>query len=243
MRLEAARPRRFALLPAARARRGLRFAAFPHARREASSAHVAVARGDEDWIVSARWSAAFALALLLHLPVLRIAALNLVEQAQWLAGPDRGAGSNVISVYELYMVTRKAVDEQATASPAVVAASATPTPAESKVQTEAPTKVPAAPAPDMREAGGGGRDDYYARLRAHLQRYRRQVQADAAGTRTVVVRFRVDGRGGVSAIGLQRSSGDARLDAEALDLVRRSSPVPAPPRQAGMNLAVPIEFD
>lgn len=247
MRLEAARPRRFALLPAAPARRILRFAPLPGARRQPSLAAAlspprAAPVGDEDWIVSARWSAAFALALLLHLPVLRIATSNLVERTQWLTGPGRGAGSDVISVYDLYLVARKPGVEQAAASPAVVAVSATPAP-QSKASTATPAQATAAPAPDVRDAGGGGRDGYYARLRAHLQRHRRPVQAEAAGARTVVVRFRVDSRGGVSAIGVQRSSGDARLDAEALDLVRRSAPVPAPPRQAAVNLAVPIEFD
>lgn len=240
MRLETARPRRFALLPV---RRGLRLAVVPRARREAAPARVGVSCGDEDWIVSARWSAAFALALLLHLPVLRIAALNLIEKGQWLSGPSRGAGRDAISVYDLYLVTRKAVVEQQAAANVVIPAAATPAPAESTGPTKTTAKTAAAPAADVREAGGGGRDGYYARLRAHLQRYRRPVEAAAAGTRTVVVRFRVDSRGGVSAIGVQRSSGDARLDAEALDLVRRAAPVPAPPRQGVMNLAVPIEFD
>lgn len=236
MRLDAARPRRWALSRPAR-----RSLCFGGAHAQCPARAPMAGGADEDWIVSGRWSAAFALALLLHLPVLHVAALDWVEQAQWLAGPGRGAGSDVVSVYELYLVTPKASDAETATAAQPVAQAGTAVRAEAPAPTKA--TAAAAPPPALSEAGGGGHDAYYARLRAHLQRYRRPVHAGAAGARAVVIRFRVDGKGSVSAIGLQRSSGDPLLDAEAVDLLRRSAPVPPPPRGQAMNLAVPIEFE
>ncbi|MFA5940758.1 MAG: TonB family protein [Sinimarinibacterium sp.] len=171
-----------------------------------------------------RWPSAFALALLLHLPLFGTGSAAWRDGAQNAAGSARGAGRDAVSIYELHF--------------------SAPAP---RVQPPAESEQRSEPAPAvesiMREAGGGGRGGYYASLRAHLQRYRRPIQAQTAGARTVIVRFRVDGEGRVSAIGLQRSSGDPLLDAEALDLLRRSAPVPPPPRQIAMNLVVPIEFE
>lgn len=252
MRLETKVPRRLGLAFAPSARPAVRFGCGAHVFRRASTDSGSsprrdpeIGEADEDWISSGRWSAAFALALLLHLPLLRMAALTDVDETQWLTGHGRGAGSEAVSVYDLYLVTAKASAVAATVSAApdpgvnAVAQAGASAPAETGAQAKAATK----PAAVVLEAGGGGQDGYYARLRAHLQHYRWPIQAQAAGARTVLVRFRVDGRGGVSAIGLQRSSGDPQLDAEALDLVRRSAPVPQPPHGQAMNLAVPIAFE
>lgn len=84
---------------------------------------------------------------------------------------------------------------------------------------------------------------WQARLMAHLER-RKRYPAAARGRHeqgTAQVRFRIDSGGNVLAAELVQSSGYGALDEEATGLVRRASPVPAPP--PGMNLVtVPIRF-
>ena len=57
-----------------------------------------------------------------------------------------------------------------------------------------------------------------------------------------IVGFRVDAQGNLEAAWLARPSGHADLDAEALDMVRRSAPFPAPPAGADHNFAAAIAF-
>ncbi|TAK48941.1 MAG: energy transducer TonB [Xanthobacteraceae bacterium] len=81
-------------------------------------------------------------------------------------------------------------------------------------------------------------------LMAHLNRYKRFPGA-AASTGVVQVAFTIDRSGTVLSSRLMHSSGDAALDAEAVALPRRASPVPAPPAQLGgasLTLTVPIRF-
>ena len=56
------------------------------------------------------------------------------------------------------------------------------------------------------------------------------------------VRFRIDAQGHVLGVALARSSGFPELDAEVLAMVRRASPVPAPPPGAPLDLTVPVQF-
>ncbi|MEH2626458.1 protein TonB [Bradyrhizobium sp. AZCC 1719] len=80
-------------------------------------------------------------------------------------------------------------------------------------------------------------------LMAHLNRHKRP--AAAAGTVVIMVAFTIDRSGRVLSSRLVRSSGDSALDAEAVSLPRRASPVPAPPPNVGggsVTLAVPIRF-
>jgi periplasmic protein TonB len=60
---------------------------------------------------------------------------------------------------------------------------------------------------------------------------------------TVVVDFRVDRQGRIAHIGIARSSGSARLDDAALELVRQAQPFPAPPTGAKLDLSIPISYD
>ena len=58
------------------------------------------------------------------------------------------------------------------------------------------------------------------------------------------VRFKFDAGGNILSSQLVRSSGHEALDAEALALVSRASPIPAPPAEATTRtLAVPIRFN
>lgn len=103
---------------------------------------------------------------------------------------------------------------------------------------------PARPAPERRSAvaaqhseaaSGAGRPDadalarYLASVRADILRQRLHLGAGDRG-RLAVVRFRIAASGAIGGITVTRSSGSARLDAAAVDLVQRASPVPAIPR-------------
>jgi protein TonB len=82
-------------------------------------------------------------------------------------------------------------------------------------------------------------------LMAHLNRHKR-FPPGAAGTGTATVAFTIDRSGRVLSARLVRGSGDAALDAEAVALPRRASPVPAPPPNVSggsVTLAVPIRFN
>jgi periplasmic protein TonB len=81
-------------------------------------------------------------------------------------------------------------------------------------------------------------------LMAHLNRYKRYPSgASSAGTASVA--FTIARSGQVLSAHLIGSSGNPALDAEAVSLPRRASPVPAPPSDFGgavLTLTVPIHF-
>jgi protein TonB len=81
-------------------------------------------------------------------------------------------------------------------------------------------------------------------LMAHLNRHKRRPPG-ATGAGTVTIAFTIDRSGRVLSAQLIRGSGDAALDADAVALPRRASPVPAPPPNVGggsVTLTVPISF-
>jgi periplasmic protein TonB len=81
-------------------------------------------------------------------------------------------------------------------------------------------------------------------LMAHLNRYKR-YPAGASSTGTASVAFTIARSGQVLSARLIGSSGNAALDAEAVSLPRRASPVPAPPPDFGgavLTLTVPVHF-
>ena len=95
---------------------------------------------------------------------------------------------------------------------------------------------------------GLGRSDYDTNYRglvaAHLARYK-QYPADARsrGDRgTAAVTFSIGGGGGVTSVGLARSSGVASIDQEVVAMVRRASPFPAPPGGRAQSFTVPVSF-
>lgn len=94
-----------------------------------------------------------------------------------------------------------------------------------------------------RVGGGsrGARDRWLQALRRHLAAHRRALPLDAGRTQAQVA-FRVDADGRVSDLRLQQGSGLDALDAEALDLVRRASPLPAPPSGHTESLVVPVSI-
>lgn len=85
---------------------------------------------------------------------------------------------------------------------------------------------------------------WQSRLIAHLER-RKRYPSGARSRReegTAHVRFSIDRSGNVLSVQLVRSSGFAELDQEVLAMVRRASPVPAPPEGANLEVVAPVLF-
>ena len=80
-----------------------------------------------------------------------------------------------------------------------------------------------------------------------FKRYPAQAQ-DQRLQGVVTVSFAIDDKGNVSNARVFKGSGMAMLDAEALEILRRASPLPAPPAEDGAlkasrKLALPIQFN
>lgn len=85
---------------------------------------------------------------------------------------------------------------------------------------------------------------WQARLASHLERRKRYpaVARQQGQQGTAQVRFTIDASGNVQSVSLVRSSGVSILDDEVVALVRRASPVPAPPPGVNRTIVVPIRF-
>lgn len=86
---------------------------------------------------------------------------------------------------------------------------------------------------------------WQSRLMSHLER-RKRYPSEARSNReegTVYVRFRIDDGGNVLSVSLSRSSGHSSLDQAVLDMVRRASPVPAPPPGVSKTITAPVRFN
>lgn len=85
---------------------------------------------------------------------------------------------------------------------------------------------------------------WQSRLMAHLER-RKRYPSGARSRREegiAYVRFRIDDGGNVLSASLARSSGFPELDNEVVDMVRRASPVPAPPPGVNKTITAPVKF-
>jgi protein TonB len=116
-------------------------------------------------------------------------------------------------------------------------------------QTTAPTAqaqaAPVAAAPRAGASSGSPAStaSWRGMLIAHLNRYKRFPGGASPGT--VQVAFSIDRSGRVLSARLVGGSGDSALDEEAVSMIRRASPVPAPPDGLGggtISLAVPVRF-
>lgn len=142
-------------------------------------------------------------------------------------------------------VTEPVVKKAAARKPAPAKKKPAPTakpPSQLKAQ-DAPAT--AAPKPAQASAGSGmSPARWQSRVNAHLNRHKR-FPSGAKGQGVVAVRFAISPSGQVLSASVARSSGDAVLDSAAVDLVRRASPVPAPPpsiAQVRLGITVPISF-
>ncbi len=114
---------------------------------------------------------------------------------------------------------------------------------QARLQSAAPAPTAAAP-----QASSGQRSEsparWQSRLMAHLERHKRYPAAARQRRQegTVLVRFAIDGGGNVQSVQLARSSGHTELDEAVLTLVRRASPMPAPPPEAPRDITAPVRF-
>ncbi|MGQ7791111.1 energy transducer TonB family protein [Faunimonas sp. B44] len=124
---------------------------------------------------------------------------------------------------------------------------AAPAPARSVPEAAAPA-APVRPAPPAQPSRGAAPSvspaRWQARLLGHLERYKRFPAAARArrAEGTAHVRFSIDGGGNVLDVALARSSGVPELDQEVVAMVRRASPVPAPPADAPRTITAPVRF-
>ena len=118
--------------------------------------------------------------------------------------------------------------------------------------TEAPALPPAAaahPAPPAPPAAAvaAATTSWQGRLIAHLNRFKR-YPAEAQQRReqgVAYLRFTLNRAGMVLRFALERGSGHELLDQEALALIQRAQPLPAPPAEIGretLELVVPLRF-
>lgn len=101
----------------------------------------------------------------------------------------------------------------------------------------------AAPASGASSASPAATANWRGTLIAHLNRFKRFPNGANPGTAQVA--FSIDRGGRVLSARLVRGSGDSALDEEAVAMIRRASPVPAPPDGLGggsVSLSVPIRF-
>jgi TonB family protein len=82
-------------------------------------------------------------------------------------------------------------------------------------------------------------------LNAHLNRHKRYPSDRDNKSAEILVTFVLDRTGHVLSTSVVRGSGDAAFDQAALDMLKRSDPVPAPPpliADEGLSFTLPVIF-
>jgi len=102
---------------------------------------------------------------------------------------------------------------------------------------------------NTQESGGNpaAEQNYLAKIQARLAKFKRYPRSARKEniTGTVQVAFVLTGDGRIERPSIVRSSGDSRLDQEALDVLLRASPFPRIPkklRKDSFALTLPVEF-
>jgi protein TonB len=131
--------------------------------------------------------------------------------------------------------------EVVTASQASVAARA------QKVEDAPVAEKSTAPMAGLSQVDARTKAKWQRELVAHLGRFKSYPAAsrDRRETGQIMLRFDLDRAGHVSNAAVSRSSGHARLDGAALDMLRRAAPLPPPPRSvpgAKIELVVPVKY-
>jgi protein TonB len=113
-------------------------------------------------------------------------------------------------------------------------------PVEPKTATAQPAETkPASAGSSAPRAGtkvdGGKKTSPAAYARAVMKQVRATRAVSGAGKGTVVVGFSIAPDGGLAAVRVLQSSGNAALDQIAADHIRRSAPFPAPPEGVGTS--------
>jgi protein TonB len=137
--------------------------------------------------------------------------------------------------------TRRLARERPSAGSAPVPVHPKPAPASPITQPRDAPRTSGSNGEAVGQVGGGGRDLYFARLRAHLAGFRRELRPGLPPARTRV-RMTITKDGWIEELVLMESSGLPELDAEAMDIVRRAAPLPSPPEGRAVRLIVPVEI-
>ena len=128
-------------------------------------------------------------------------------------------------------------ETQATAAPFTTA----PPPVDAKA-----APVAAAPAPGLTASVARVKASWERSLASHVNRHKRVPRVPAReASADVSVQFALDRAGHVTGARIVRSSGSTTLDREALELLQRASPLPAPPVLVPgetFDLVLPIYF-
>jgi periplasmic protein TonB len=136
----------------------------------------------------------------------------------------------------------KVATVQTQASQESVAAEATATPSIDNIP-EGTRSV--APAQGTGATAQRVRATWHKELMAHLDKHKRYPGERALKSAEILVGFVLDRMGHVLSTNIVRGSGDPAFDAAALDMVRRSDPVPQPPplvADEGLNFTLPVIF-
>lgn len=127
-------------------------------------------------------------------------------------------------------------------------------PQETPKQVEQPKPEPEPPAPETRappktehigQFSQASANAYSALVFGHLQQFKRYPAAARGASGTVTVRFELNRAGDVIDSEVAKTSGNAVLDHEALDLLQRASPFPAFPAakpEARDSYLAPVSF-
>jgi protein TonB len=121
-----------------------------------------------------------------------------------------------------------------------------PTPAARPVEQTTPTATTAPAAPPAAQppstSSAEAKASWQSQLLSHLARHQRYPdEARRRGIQgTCQVRFNLDGQGKVLSAELAKSSGNIALDRATLAMIRRASPVPAPPAELLINAQLEI---
>lgn len=147
-----------------------------------------------------------------------------------------------IETYEPQATPPETAEEPVSAPVMSVAPTVEATP----VFTAPPPPPPPPPGPSQADldAARRGYAERLARAIAQHKKYPRVAQM-RAWQGEVLVDLKLDNQGNVLASGIERSSGYEVLDKQALEMVARAAPFPAPPdilKSSVFNIQVPVSF-
>ena len=139
-------------------------------------------------------------------------------------------------------VEEKTTPEQASRQALAVPATTAPPVSEAR-----PADSAAAPAPGLSVLAARAQASWHNSLVAHINRYKR-YPSEARAKKIegeVSVEFTLDRHGNILVSRVVKSSGSSLFDEEALAILQRAAPLPAPPAQVpadGFSLVLPIQF-
>jgi periplasmic protein TonB len=116
-----------------------------------------------------------------------------------------------------------------------------------KIDDAAQAEKTTAPITGLSQQDARTKSKWQRELVAHLGRFKSYPAAsrDRREIGQIMLKFELDRSGRVSNAGIARTSGHPLLDAAALDMLNRASPLPPPPESVPgtkIELAVPVKF-